>query len=167
MADEQTVRRIVDMRQRQRRSLREIAESVGLSKERVRRVLIERGVSTQPAPPENKRKNRLQLTEEQLRQRYGCTSEELERIQGNRIMEDRASPVGLYRMQRNKFLRLKRGWEFTLPTWWALWEAHWPDRVRGRLVMVPLNATHPIGPGNAQIITRSEVMKKWHHRKRG
>lgn len=163
--DERTVRRIVDMRKRQRRSLREIAESVGLSKERVRQVLIERGVSPQQHPPESNRKKRLQLTEEQLRQRYGCTLEELGRIQGNRIMEDRASPAGLYRMQRNRSLRLNRGWAFTLPTWWALWESHWLDRVRGNLVMVPLNTGQPIGPGNARIITRSEVMKQWHARK--
>ncbi|MFD1040741.1 sigma factor-like helix-turn-helix DNA-binding protein [Pseudoxanthomonas kaohsiungensis] len=163
--DERTVRRIVDMRKRQRRSLREIAESVGLSRERVRQVLIERGVSPQQPSPENNRKKRLQLTEEQLRQRYGCTSEELDHIQGNRIMEDRASPVGLYRTQRNRSLWLKRGWAFTLPTWWALWKAHWPNRNRGNLVMVPLNTAQPIGPGNAQIITRSEVMKQWHARK--
>lgn len=153
------------MRKRQRRSLREIAESVGLSKERVRQVLIELGVSPRPRSPKSNRKNRLQLTEEQLRQRYGCTLEELGRIQGDRLMEDRASPVGLYRMQRNRSLWLKRGWAFTLPTWWALWEAHWPNRVRGHLVMAPLSTAQPIGPGNAQIITRSELMKQWHKRK--
>ncbi len=153
------------MRKRQRRSLRQIAESVCLSRERVRQVLIERGVSPQQPPPESTRKKRLQLTEEQLRQRYGCTLEELDHIQGNRIMEDRASPVGLYRMQRNNSLRLNRGWAFTLPTWWALWKVHWLNRVRGNLVMVPLNTAKPIGPRNAKIITRSEVMKKWHARR--
>lgn len=164
MTNGRTSRRIVDMRQRQR-SLREIAESVGLSKERVRNVLMERGVLPHPPQPASNRKKRLQLTEEQLHQRYGCTLEELDRIQGNRIMEDRASPAGVYRIQRNRYLRLKRGWAFTLPTWWALWVVHWPNRIRGNLVMVPLNTAQPIGPGNAQIITRSEVMKQWHARK--
>lgn len=162
MPDAQTVRRIIDLRTRQHLSLRKIGALVGLSGERVRRVLAREGVLyKRVSQPPKKRKKQTVLDEAVVLALYGCSIEELAQIQGERLLTDHSSPAFLYRMQRYRWLR-SSGWDFTLPTWWNVWEPHWRRRHPDSLVMVPHDRARPIGPTNAEIRTRSEVMRRFH-----
>ena len=159
MTDPRTLQRIIDLRTRHRLSLRQIGTRVGLSGEQVRRLLIREEV-----PPCVTQRS-ITLDEAVVRAVYGCSVEELAEIQRDLMLTDHSTPAFFYRTQRYRYLH-GNGWSFTLPDWWQLWGPKWTRRVVDRLVMVPVDRTLSVGPGNAEILTRSQVMKRYQRDRR-
>ena len=149
MTNPRTLQRIIDLRTRHRLSLRQIGTRVGLSGEQVRKLLAREGIelirkSATPCVP----KRRTTLDEAVVRSVYGCSLEELAEIQRDLLLTDHSAPAFFYRTQRYRYLH-GNGWSFTLPDWWQLWGPNWTRRVVDRLVMVPVDRTLSVGPGNA------------------
>ncbi len=166
MTDPRTLHRIIDLRIRHRLSLRQIGVCVGLSGEQVRKLLVREGISMARTPPQAVvPKKRNTLDESVVRAVYGCRVEELAKIQQGLLLSDHTSPAFFYRTQRYRYLH-GNGWGFTFPNWWQLWKTWWSRRVPDRLVMVPMDRTLPVGPDNAEILTRSQVMKRFQRERR-
>lgn len=141
----------------QRLSLREIGKRVGMSASAVRAQLLEHGVINVPAD--------RYIDPARAQRYYGCTPEQIKTIQAGKKLSDNASPAYLYTMQRKRYQR-SPGWNFTFTTWWKFWRDHWERRVPSRLVMLAIDATKPIGPGNVRIGDRSEVSRLGHRTRR-
>ena len=166
MTDLRTLHRIIDLRTRHRLSLRKIGMRVGLSGEQVRKLLVREGVSMARMPPHSiVPKKRNTLDESVVRAVYGCSVEELAKIQQGLLLSDHTSPAFFYRTQRYRYLH-GNGWAFTFPDWWQLWKTSWSRRVPDHLVMVPFDRSQPVGRDNAEILTRSKVMKRFQRERR-
>ena len=166
MTDQRTLNRIIDLRTRHRLSLRQIGTRVGLSGEQVRKLLVREGVSMSRTRPQAVvPKKRTPLDESVVRVVYGCSVEELAKIQQGLLLSDHTSPAFFYRTQRYRYLH-GNGWAFTFLDWWQLWRTSWARRVPDRLVMIPMDRSQPVGPGNAEILTRSQVMKRFQRERR-
>lgn len=166
MTDPRTLQQIIDLRTRHRLSLRQIGSRVGLSGEQVRKLLVREGISMARTPPQAVvPKKRNTLDESVVRAVYGCSVEDFAKIQHGQLLTDHTSPAFFYRTQRYRYLH-GNGWAFTFPDWWQLWKASWSRRVTESLVMIPTDRSQPVGPGNAEILTRSQVMKRFQRERR-
>lgn len=166
MTDPRTLHRIIDLRTRHRLSLRKIGTRVGLSGEQVRKLLVREGISMARTTPQALMpKKRNTLDEAVVRTVYGCSVEELAKIQQGLLLSDHTSPAFFYRTQRYRYLH-GNGWAFTFPDWWQLWKTSWSRRVTESLVMIPTDRSKPVALGNAEILTRSQVMKRFQRERR-
>ena len=166
MTDPRTLQQIIDLRTRHRLSLRQIGSRVGLSGEQVRKLLVREGISMARTPPQAVvPKKRNTLDESVVRAVYGCSVEDFAKIQHGQLLTDHTSPAFFYRTQRYRYLH-GNGWAFTIPDWWQLWKTSWSRRVTESLVMIPTDRSQPVGPGNAEILTRSQVMKRFQRERR-
>lgn len=161
MADLETLLRL---RLVDRLSLRAIGQKMGLSHERIRVLLTEQGIDlsrhANTQRPSQYQTERYAPKEQDVDAIYGCTVEELMKIQGGRSLSNPRSPAFVYRSQRHRWLK-DAGWQFTLPDWWAFWGHKWASRRTQHLVMVPLDPARPLGLGNVEIITRGELMARY------
>jgi hypothetical protein len=169
MADPEVILRL---RLIERLSLRAIGLKVGLSGERVRKILLDHNVDASHTAKRVSRREakrdpkRRPLDAKQVQAIYGCDVDTLWSIQGHRPLSDSASPAHVYREQRKHYLR-RDLWAFTFQDWWSLWQVRWPSRKAESLILVPKNPARKFGLGNAQILTRGEHMKRHWAKRRG
>lgn len=141
--------------------LRAIAAECDLSYSGTRKVLRRNGVSTAAKGAAHR-----YMDPDHAIRVYGCSPDEVRAIQAGKILSERGSPAYLYIGQRKRY-RNTVGWDFTLATWWELWKPHWKKRISKRLVLLPIDETKAVGPGNAHITNRSELNKlMWKTRKK-
>lgn len=144
-ADASFARRAADFAYRYKsgETMQEIAESYGLSRERVRQVLALNGMdSTDGGQLVKTMKRRLAFETRRDREylaRFGCGWDEYKKLLeiGREMMAKGIScertPSGAYRKQ--KYTAKVRGieWHLTLWQWWTIWQesGRWEDRGRG------------------------------------
>lgn len=162
---------ILRLRLIERLSLRAIGQRVGLSGERVRKILLAHNVDSGRTKKRGQVKDaerdatRRRLDEKSIRAIYGCDIPTLRSIQGRKALSDPSTPAHVYRSQRKHYQK-KGKWAFTFPDWWSVWQVRWPSRKSDSLILVPKDPTRPMGLGNAEIITRAENMRRYWKRKR-
>ena len=169
MADPET---ILHLRLVKAQTLREIGLAVGLSRERVRQILLAHNVrggrvrtSVHHERNVNRNPDHHPLKEAKVQAVYGCSVNELADIQLGRPLSDPLSPAHVYRSQRKHFEK-KGMWAFNFVDWWDLWQVRWPSRMTDHLVMVPRDPSKPFGFANAEIISRGQNMARHWKRKR-
>lgn len=86
--------------------------------------------------------------------KHGYTYEEYTKLRKSDAKMFRA-----YTEHRNNSEKINRKWEFTLKTWWTMWQSSgvWDKRGLGaeKFVMAILDTDKPLGPDNCAIMTHS------------
>lgn len=150
------------------KTLKEIGKGYGITRERVRQVLFEFGITGKDggqalAVRERKVKFKAEQDRKYLK-RTGYTYREYRRINDdpkNRYNGYYGYPSAAYTQQRNNAYDRKIGWEFSnFREWWEVWEksGKWPLRGRGYgyYVMARINDKGPYRADNVKIIQAVE-----------
>ena len=152
-------------------TLQQIADVVGLSRERVRQILKVIGVDPSTggrairgllsSHSHISEENRKQRKREQLIfERYGITLELFELFSkeyGRASLP--SSPLHKYRSQKTNATHRGIEWNITLAEWWRIWQlsGHWQQRGRGNgYCMSRLGDTGAYAVGNVEIKTIGE-----------
>ena len=86
--------------------------------------------------------------------KYGCSPEQLWKIQNGEHLTAHRSPANTYALQRRRYKK-DPGWLLTLPQWWELWGEKFKTRKANNYIFMPIDPKKPIDVNNAHIITRS------------
>lgn len=146
----------------------QIAESFGVSRQRIQQVLAMRHISKIDGGAHIKTFIRLSNTKESdFHERrsintYGCSVSEVERINNGNRLDERGSPSQRYRDQRNNAKKRGIGWEITLVEWWDVWQqsGRWSERGVSGYVMSRIGDTGPYAKDNVEIKTASDNHKE-------
>lgn len=153
------------------RTLNEIGEEHGISRERVRQILRRQGVSREEGgislKASEKSKERRAAYDAAFTARWGCSPAfwKILRAMSSNYWN---SPVGKY--HRQKYNAKKRGieWKLTLLEWWETWESSGVYEQRGinkgQYVMARFNDVGPYAVGNVYITTTEENLKEYRTR---
>jgi len=154
-------------------TLQEIGSVLNVTRERIRQILKKAGLSSADGGVavrgllrlEDERKKRaakIEKRERWARKLFGCSFENYLTL-GN--WKDTKSPAWVYFSARRNAQRRNIPWEFTLPSWWDLWQrsGYWYLRGsprhkinKGRFVMARYGDTGPYSPDNVRIIEWGE-----------
>lgn len=101
----------------------------------------------------------------------GCSLEKAIALNEGLPLSTRGSLAARYRAQRLRASNRNIGWEFTFPTWVAVWEASGHLHERGRVnkgsyVMARHGDTGPYSPTNVYITTLSQNFLDYHEKAR-
>lgn len=144
------------------KTLQEIGDSYGLSRERVRQILKKAGVKRDQGGVSirtligvrYKKKN-----EEKILPVYGCTKSEAIALNDGEKISARRSPAHRYSEQRKNAIVRRIGWEITFPQWLKIWKDSGKFELRGRgqgYCMTRIGDTGPYHPDNVEIKTIGE-----------
>lgn len=143
-------------------TLQQIGDDRGFSRQRAQQLLstisvcaASGGVSKQA---KDKRRHARVCRDALYFKKFGCDRQEWERIRG--IGPYSECPQNAYRAQRANAYWRGIEWQFTLKSWWDVWEASgkWNQRGRqyGQYVMARPNDEGPYSPGNVRICLTTE-----------
>lgn len=155
------------------KTLQEIGDIFGVSRERIRQLLRKWGIAqdaggrhirafVNQSEQNRKRLDRRARRIAKMEQDLGCSEEEILRICGDKVTPWTARshgelkhPGGIYINQRHNAQCRRIEWKLSLPEWWRIWQesGKWELRGRGRgkYVMARLGDRGPYAPGNVYI----------------
>jgi DNA-binding CsgD family transcriptional regulator len=150
-------------------TLEQIGNKFALTRERVRQILLKGnrhgrltgGNSVKSALLQKEYSDRRISERERIAKlQYGCSYEQLKAIQGNFAPTKYGTPCAVYRQKKQDAKNRNIEWQFTLLSWWAVWQASgkWEQRGRGakRYCMARNGDSGPYSPDNVRIITGAE-----------
>lgn len=162
------------------KTLQEIGDAFGITRERVRQLISGIGVSAldggQAVTAERARKRRESNRNQRYLRKYGCSLEQYKEVAeyGLRLRLETGSQ---YRDPRRAFCMQRRnahdrgiGWEFNFYQWWSVWKesGKWGERGRGTgYVMCRIGDEGPYAPGNVFIATARENNSQTKNKKSG
>lgn len=153
------------------KTLEQIGVDLSLTRERVRQILSkngvtrnDRGLTRQEADKVEAlsaaMKARIASIENKTRVFYGCSCDELSRINGNAPRSRVGSPAQIYTQQRKNAQFRGIEWTLSLPVWFSIWEesGRWADRGRGKgkFCMARHGDQGPYAKENVYIATNEE-----------
>jgi DNA-binding CsgD family transcriptional regulator len=159
--------RILTMKKlyRSGKTLEEIGNEFGLTRERVRQLMQMKakdgGKSVRSLLVQKEKAEHKKIEGERSSHRvYGCSAKIVETIQGALSKTTYGSPCVTYIQHKKAAFDKATEWQFTLETWWRIWQGSgkWPLRGRGRdrYCMARIGDTGPYSPDNVHIITNAE-----------
>ena len=149
-------------------TLEEIGRLFSLSRERIRQILATRGVRAEVGgaavrsarAAEARWLLKRAAKDERCRKFYGCDYETVLKINSGRNLSCSHSPAYAYTQQRKSAAMRGIAWNFTLPTWWAVWERSGMWGLRGTrkvsYCMARVNDSGAYAPDNVQVISCSQ-----------
>lgn len=161
-------------------TLAQIGEQYGLTRERVRQILakqkrMDATDGGQHVRAERLRSRRKAALEAKCMEKYGCTLDQWRGlIQIGRKMRAEGygqyqTPLGAYRNQRMNAKHRGIAWEFTVWSWWTVWQlsGHWAERGRGQgYCMCRKGDGGPYAVGNVFIAKSAENSREGSMHKR-
>lgn len=152
-------------------TLQQIADTYGVSRERVRQLLDRMGVRAQEGGQayRTKRKKKANSLKRERRflRKYGMTREQFREVETN-VDECGGTPYLRFREQKGSAHTRGIEWNLTFGEWWSLWEAsgQWSKRGRGkgRYVMSRPGDTGPYELGNVAIVQSQENNREFINR---
>lgn len=162
-------------------TLRQIGDTFGITRERVRQILRKRTVVTreeggQAVQTRRRRAERATKRDQAYMARLGCGYEEYQRIKaiGRGMLacgkSKQQTPMGAFLSQKNNAARRKIGWELNFWQWWSVWRdsGKWAERGRGNgYVMCRRGDVGPYALGNIFIASSRENVSSGPHKKSG
>ena len=154
-------------------TLQEIGIRFGVTRERIRQILVAQGVDPKSggsALVARKRRKSLETKRErEFFAKWGMTKQEKQKLHVGADGTYRGSPVARYHRQRQNALKRNIPWEFTLGEWWEVWSnsGKWDQagRGKGKYAMARLGDKGPYAPWNVKIIAfeqnSSEFMRRY------
>ncbi|EBG9723259.1 TPA: hypothetical protein G9F28_004607 [Salmonella enterica] len=109
----------------------QIATQFGISRERVRQILLLNGLRGVDGGRHVKIINREKIEAEKHVAKYGCTSEQLEALACHYTQKSK-SPLHAFRAQRVHALSRGVEWSLIFWDWWQIWQASGKWELRGR-----------------------------------
>lgn len=148
------------------RTLAEIGEAVGLSRQRVHQVFKARGINSEGMGAKARAQARRNKTDTESAKRIAKTwdmtmDEYQQHVAVHGSSGTAGSPMNRYVEQRSNCKRKKGKWEFTFKTWWDLWvqSGKWEERGLGGYVLGRVgDASTPMGPKTCKITTVSDII---------
>lgn len=184
--------RIIVSAYRKGKTLQQIGDIFGVTRERIRQVLREAGIERDLGgsrlrgfvrQSELHRKILERETERiaKIEVLFGCCFDEAKRICGSEfakapwgaITRGKKSPGNAYLRQRQSAGKRGIGWNLTLTEWWRIWQesGHWEQRGRGKgYCMARFGDSGPYAVGNVYICTTGQnfsdsyLVHPWHER---
>ena len=139
----------------------EVAAQFGVTRQRVQQLIAKLGVGKADGGKRERSRRRLQVMGTKPAYGHGCSVTEMWTIP-----KAARRPYIQHRTNARK-----RGilWEFTLPTWWAVWAASgkFAERRRGGFGMARHGDAGPYAPWNVYICPNSQNIKDYHALRRG
>ncbi|HEN3551579.1 TPA: hypothetical protein U5E08_003949 [Yersinia enterocolitica] len=113
-------------------TLQEISQPLGVSRERIRQILEENGLTGKDGGVAAKVAKRIEAKEKLDIQKYGCTKEQIKQIQHGYQSKTR-TPFHLFKSQRSNARVRGVEWNLLFWDWWMIWKesGHWERRGRG------------------------------------
>jgi hypothetical protein len=152
------------------KTLQEIGDFYGLTRERIRQILARSGITRTDGGAFVKAMARKAESEKAMTadrdarcfRGFGCSYAEVLALNGGSRPWSKGSTSQLYGTQRNTAKVRGIGWNITFPEWMAVWKTsgHLDERGRGKYVMARLGDTGPYAVGNVHICTSSENIKE-------
>jgi len=155
------------------KTLQEIGDKYGFTRERARQILSKYGVSRLDggqamrsfACVAHRGKEQKEKTAKRLAKSWGCTKEQYDFLRG--FNEDyRKTPLRAYTEQKRNAKVRGISWDFNLWSWWKAWDesGKWSCRGRGRdkYVMARIADLGGYNKGNVEIITMSQNAKDYY-----
>lgn len=150
-------------------TLERIGNAIGVSRERIRQILKNAGVTRadggQTVLTIERRKQLLkgmgQRRERASLRAYGCSHERAVELNQGKNLSDSHGRAHVFRSQK-KNAQSNRGikWEMTFPEWCEIWEEsgmeHMRGRGKGKYCMARIADTGPYTVGNVEIITNDQ-----------
>lgn len=123
-------------------TLQEIGDQFGITRERVRQIIVAAGVTSRDGgihARSKERANRIRIAKASKRDArailiYGCDYKTLVRLNEGRRLRAVGSAAWAYLDQRRNAEKRGVGWAITFPQWVDVWRAsgRWDERGRGR-----------------------------------
>jgi len=150
------------------RTLQQIGELYGVSRERVRQIISKEFSMSGADGGQRKRADARRARSEAKKQaaclaKHGCTVEELAGLRRKTKALVRKgesyyrTPIGAFQNQRSNAKARGIGWNLTIWEWWNIWQesGHWEERGRSRdaFVMCRFGDTGAYEAGNVYIAT--------------
>jgi hypothetical protein len=147
------------------KTLQEVGDVFGVSRERVRQILRRAGIS--PDAGGVRERTRLRRRETNAKRQierdartqefYGCYHDQAIALNGGLILSTPGAPARAYIDQRSSAIYRGIEWSITFPEWMAVWDdsGHFDERGKGRDKYC-MARVHDIGPyevGNVYITT--------------
>jgi len=155
-------------------TLQAIAVDYGVTRERVRQLLTKHfGFTAKDGGSRKRSEKRAEARRTRLDarclERFGHDhAAHMELRELGRGLPWNLSPIGVYVNQRRNARRRGIGWQFTLASWWRVWNesGKWPERGRGRgYCMCRYYDQGPYSPDNCYIATGVENVHDYYDRR--
>ncbi|MBJ9598087.1 hypothetical protein GHU73_12120 [Citrobacter werkmanii] len=138
------------------KTLKETASIFGISRERVRQILEEKGINGKTGGAHRRVLNREKKLNESFFKKYGCTKEQFLSVKGERSDKSKAPYYAYLLQKRNAHIRGVE-WNFLFWDWWCVWvdSGKWDLRGRGTggYCMCRIGDEGPYERGNVYIST--------------
>lgn len=142
------------------KTLQEIGDQYGLTRERVRQLIARHGISAKNGGARVRarrdRVKRLARKDERYLRKLGCTFAQYVSLRDMAKSSYYTGPLGAFACQKNNAARRGIQWELSLWQWWTIWResGHWEQRGRGQgYVMARKSDEGPYAVGNVYITT--------------
>lgn len=150
-------------------TLQEIGDRYGISRERVRQLLLSVGVTGQDGGQrrrsERQRRIKTQEAESKFARKMGMTRSEFRKINYQERYQDR--PHHKYREQKHNSNNRGIEWKMTFGEWWFIWQQSGKWELRGRgtgYVMARFADSGPYEVGNVEIVSGSDNQSEYINR---
>jgi len=157
------------------KTLQQIGNKFGITRERVRQVLFKIGVSCSEGGRavrtiENRRRRSVELDQKYIR-KYGCTRREYAIVRASAPSGSGARPTDAYQQHKCNARRRGIAFHLTLAEWWAIWQASgkWNERVRKKYgyAMCRFNDNGAYELGNVYIARLDDNVRDYQSRRHG
>jgi hypothetical protein len=154
------------------KTLQEIGDIYGVTRERVRQIISNDGVKASDGghakKTHDRRVARLSADNQRCLAMFGCTREQYRELLKIGKCNGRRGPVRAFGSQRQNAKDRGIGWGLTLWQWWTIWQdsGKWDERGRGSgYVMCRHGDTGPYALGNVFIATARQNSSQGPHKK--
>lgn len=149
-------------------SLQEIGDDYGVTRERVRQILVKVGVRgcDGGGAVQNRRRNEAKVSKRKAREdarcfrRYGCTASEVNYYNDGLPLNANRSMAASYNSQMGNAKKRKIEWRMSFPEWCEIWKKsgflEHRGRGAGKYVMARCGDAGPYSVGNVYITTNSQ-----------
>lgn len=113
-------------------TMQQIADRYGVTRSRIQQIIANQGVTRMDGlihkravlRKQHRRALSAMRKSNSIIDRWGCTHEEMIRLNGGRPMKEHGTLAYAFKQKRNNALRQHAKWYITFPEWCALWKGH-------------------------------------------
>lgn len=149
-------------------SLQEVGDEYGVTRERVRQVLVKVGVRSSDGggAVQNRRRSEVKVSKRKAREdersfrRYGCPANDASKCNYGLPLNAKGGMASAYNSQKNNARIRGVEWRMTFPEWCDIWKKsgflEHRGRGAGKYVMARLGDIGPYSPENVYITTNAQ-----------